>query len=79
MVHERFFLQRLRVSSFEELYALLLDRCVAHARAHRHTELRDRAIWEVFETARPSLVPYARDRLYRFRDLYDRGGELALA
>ena len=58
MVRERFFSPRLRVSSYEELNALLLDRCVAHARAHRHPELRDRTIWEVFEAERPSLVPY---------------------
>jgi transposase len=58
LVRERFFSPRLRVSSYEELNALLLDRCVAHARAHRHPELRDRTIWEVFEAERPSLVPY---------------------
>jgi len=59
LVRERFFSPRLRVSSYEELNALLLDRCVAHARAHRHPELRDRTIWEVFEAERASLVPYA--------------------
>jgi transposase len=59
MVRERFFSPRLRVNSYEELNALLLDRCVAHARAHRHPELRDQTIWEVFEAERPSLVPYA--------------------
>jgi hypothetical protein len=36
-----------------------VDRCVAHARAHRHPELRESTIWEVFEAERPSLVPYA--------------------
>ena len=59
MVRERFFSPRLRVRSYEELNAVLLDRCVAHARAHRHPELRDRTLWEVFEAERPSLVPYA--------------------
>jgi transposase len=58
LVRERFFSPRLRVRSYEELNALLLDCCVAHARAHRHPELRDRTIWEVFEAERPSLVPY---------------------
>jgi transposase len=58
MVRERFFSPRLRVRSYEELNATLLDCCVAHARAHRHPELRDRTIWEVFEAERPSLVPY---------------------
>ena len=59
LVRERFFTPRLRVGSYEELNAVLLDRCVAHARAHHHPELRDRTVWEVFEAERPSLVPYA--------------------
>mgnify|MGYP006282844959 FL=1 len=59
LVRERFFSPRLRVRSYEELNALLLDRCVAHARAHRHPEQRDRTVWEVFEAERASLVPYA--------------------
>ncbi|HOW50166.1 MAG TPA: IS21 family transposase [Rubrivivax sp.] len=59
LVRERFFSPRLRVASFEELNALLLDRCVAYARAHPHPELRDRTVWEMFEAERPSLVRYA--------------------
>jgi transposase len=58
VVRERFFSPRLRVANFEELNALLLDRCVAYARAHPHPELRDRTVWEVFEAERPSLVRY---------------------
>ena len=50
---------RLRVSSYEELNALLLDKAIAYARAHRHPEFRDQTIWEAFEAERPSLVPYA--------------------
>jgi hypothetical protein len=30
------------VASYEELNAWLLDRCVAHAKAHKHPELTDR-------------------------------------
>ena len=59
LVRERFFAPRLRVKNYDELNALLLDRCVAHARAHRHPEQRERTVWEVFETERPSLVSYA--------------------
>jgi hypothetical protein len=59
LVRERFFTPRLRVKSYEELNALLLDRTIAYARAHRHPELREQTIWEVFEAERPSLVPYA--------------------
>jgi transposase len=59
VVRERFFTPRLRVKSYEELNAWLLDRCIAYAKAHRHPEFRDRTVWEVFETERASLVPYA--------------------
>ena len=40
LVRERFFTPRLRVKSYEELNAWLLDQCVAYAKAHRHPELR---------------------------------------
>ena len=59
LVRERFFSPRLRVKSYEELNAWLLDKCIAYAKAHRHPEFRDRTVWEVFEAERPSLVPYA--------------------
>jgi hypothetical protein len=42
MVRERFFTPRLRVASYEELNAWLLDGCVAYAKAHKHSELTDR-------------------------------------
>jgi hypothetical protein len=58
LVRERFFTPRLRVKSYEELNAWLLDRTIAFAKAHRHPDLRDRTVWEVFEGERPSLVPY---------------------
>ena len=57
VVRERFFTPRLRMASYEELNAWLLDRCVAYAKAHRHPELADRAIWQAFEAERPQLVP----------------------
>jgi transposase len=38
LVRERFFTPRLRVKSFEELNAWLLDQCVAYAKAHKHPE-----------------------------------------
>ncbi len=58
-MRERFFTPRLRVKSYDELNGWLLDQCIAYAKAHRHPELRDRTIWEVFEAERPSFVPYA--------------------
>src|SRR5712672_3504217 len=57
VVRERFFTPRLRVASYEELNAWLLDRCVAYAKAHKHPELADCTIWQAFEAERPQLVP----------------------
>ncbi|HUB48714.1 MAG TPA: IS21 family transposase [Acetobacteraceae bacterium] len=59
LVRERFFTPRLKVKSYDELNAWLLDQCVAYARAHRHPEMREQTIWQMFEAERPSLVPYA--------------------
>ncbi len=59
LVRERFFTPRLRVKSYEELNAWLAEQCVGYAKAHRHPELRERTVWQVFETERSSLVPYA--------------------
>jgi hypothetical protein len=39
MAAEHFLTPRLRVASYEELNAWLLDRCVAYAKAHKHPEL----------------------------------------
>jgi transposase len=57
-LRERFFTPRLRVKDYDELNGLLLDRCLSHAKAHRHPEFRDRTIFAVFEEERPLLVPY---------------------
>jgi len=59
LVRERFFTPRLRVKSYDELNAWLLDQCIAYAKAHRHPELREQTIWEAFEAERPSLVRHA--------------------
>ncbi len=59
LVRERFFTPRLRFKNLNELNAWLLDKCIAYAKAHRHPELADQTIWEVFEAERPKLVPYA--------------------
>src|SRR5438874_8462113 len=56
-LRERLFTPRLRVTSYDELNAWLLDRCVAHAKANRHPELTDQTIWQVFEAERAKLVP----------------------
>jgi transposase len=55
-LRERLFTPRLRVASYAELNAGLLDQCVAHAQANRHPELADQTVWPVFEAERPQLV-----------------------
>jgi hypothetical protein len=59
LVRERFFTPRLRVRSLDELNAWLVDKCVAHAKAHRHPEETGQTVWEMFEAERPHLVRYA--------------------
>src|SRR5216684_6171857 len=59
LVRERFFTPRLRFKSLDELNAWLLDKCIAYTKAHRHPELTEQTVWEVFEAERPKLVPYA--------------------
>src|ERR1700684_2874341 len=57
LVRERFFTPRLRVTSYDELNAWLLDRCVAYAKVHKHPEIADRTVWQVCEAERAQLVP----------------------
>jgi len=59
-LRERLFTPRLRVTSYDELNAWLLDRCVAYAKANRYPELTDQTIWQVFEAERAKLVPISR-------------------
>ena len=54
LVRERFFTPRLRFKNLDELNAWLLDKCITYAKAHRHPELVDQTIWDVFEVERPS-------------------------
>jgi hypothetical protein len=58
LVRERFLTPRLRVKSYHELNAWLLDKCVVWAKAHAHPEQSGRTIWDVFEEERPKLIPY---------------------
>ncbi|HEY5216238.1 MAG TPA: IS21 family transposase [Pseudolabrys sp.] len=56
LARERFFTPRLRVKSYDEMNAWLLDKCVVYAKAHPHPEIADKTVWEVFEEERPKLV-----------------------
>src|SRR5437879_13380168 len=56
LVAERFFTPRLRVASYEELNAWLLERCIAYAKVHKHPELTDQPIWQAMEAEPTQLV-----------------------
>jgi transposase len=58
LVRERFFAPRLRVKSYDDLNAWLVDKCLAWAKAHMHPEQSGRTVWEAFEEERPRLIPY---------------------
>jgi hypothetical protein len=59
LVRERFFTPRLRFKTLDELNAWLLNKCIAYAKAHRHPELSEQTVCEVFEADGLKLVPYA--------------------
>jgi transposase len=58
VVRERFFKPRLRLATYTEMNAWLLDQCVSYARRHPHPELKQSVVWDVFEAERLCLVPY---------------------
>jgi transposase len=58
LVRERFFAPRLRVKSYDELNAWLMDQSIAYAKAHKHPEIPEQTIWQAFEVERPQLVAY---------------------
>jgi transposase len=58
LVRERFFTPRLRVKTYDELNAWLIDKCVVYAKAHPHPERPEQTVWEVFEEERRNLIPY---------------------
>src|SRR6201988_1004308 len=58
LVRERFFTPRLRVKTYDELNAWLIDKSVSYAKVHPHPERPQQTVWEVFEEERSNLVPY---------------------
>ena len=58
LVRERFFAPRLRVKSYDELNAWLMDKCIAYAKTHAHPDRPEMTVWAAFEEERPHLVPY---------------------
>jgi len=51
------FKPRIHAANFDELNAMLRERVIAHAKATRQPEFKDRTIWEVFLEEQAALVP----------------------
>ena len=56
-LRDQLFRPKPRVKSLAELNTWLADQCVAYAKRTRHPEFKDRAVWEVFQDERSSLIP----------------------
>lgn len=56
VVRRNFFTPRLKVKNFKELNALLMERCISWSKTHRHPEIKDQTVWQVFEKERPYLL-----------------------
>ena len=52
------FKPRIHAANFDELNARLRERAIAHAKATRHPEFKERTIWEVFLEEQAALVPF---------------------
>jgi len=56
LVRQRFFVQRRRFADLDELNEWLQEQCRNHAATHKHPELKDRTIGEVFAEERKHLL-----------------------
>ena len=56
VVRHRFFAQRRRFASLEELNAWLADECRHHAASFRHPEFKERTVEQVFAEEQPQLL-----------------------
>ncbi len=55
-VRSRFFTPRRRAKTLKALNESLQGECLDWAQSHRHPELKDRTIWQVFEAERSALI-----------------------
>lgn len=54
---QQFFCERRNFSSIEEANEWLISSCIAYAKSHKHTSIKDKNIWEVFMEEKAYLVP----------------------
>jgi transposase len=56
VVRRNFFTPRLKVRNFEELNAHLMECCISWAKTHRHPEIKEKTVWQVFKEEQPYLL-----------------------
>lgn len=56
VVRRNFFTPRLKVKSFEELNTHLMECCISWAKTHRHPEIKEKTVWQVFKDERSYLL-----------------------
>jgi len=55
VVRRNFFTPRLKVINFEELNTHLMECCISWAKTHRHPEIKEKTVWQVFKEEQPYL------------------------
>ncbi len=56
VVRRNFFTPRLKVKNYEELNTHLMECCISWAKTHRHPEIKDQTVWQVFKKEQPYLL-----------------------
>jgi len=56
VVRRNFFTPRLKVKNFEELNTHLMECCITWAKTHRHPEIKEKKVWQVFKEEQPYLL-----------------------
>lgn len=56
VVRRNFFTPRLKVKTFDELNEMLMENCLHWAKTHRHPQMKDQTVWQVYEKERPYLL-----------------------
>ena len=53
-----FFTPLRKVNTLGELNLQLQQECLEWAKKHKHPEMKDKAVWDVYQTEKPHLIPY---------------------
>ncbi len=61
LMRKRFLAGRTKFASIEELNEYLIERAVGWAKTHKHPDLGDKTIWDVFEAEREMLIRPSRE------------------